>query len=151
MPMSAIQDGDSPNDIAHTLLHLVGRGRGEAVTDVIEELILPGGGTADDRIEAVVLELLSMAARTAKDQGPAEAMAADEPYQVELYDHGGESLTIDDLSPVPRAALRALLALLTDRHHDAAEQVALVLDHGSRGDAATLLATCLLWSGAEVD
>ncbi|TDQ00740.1 hypothetical protein [Labedaea rhizosphaerae] len=149
--MSAIQDGDSPNDIAHKLLGLVERGHGEAVTDVIEELLPPDPDRTDGRIEAVVLELLERAAQAAKGRTPATDLPADEPYQLELYDHSGEALTIDDVGPVPRAALRALLALLTDRRHDAVEQVALVLDNGSRNDAATLLTTSLLWSGADND
>ena len=149
--MSAIQDGDSPADIVRTLLDLVEHGHGEAVTDAIEELIPPDPARADRRIEAVVVELLDRAAHAARDHGPAADLPADEPYQLELYDHSGETLTIDDVGPVPRAALRALLALLTDRRRDAVEQVALVLDNGSRTDAATLLATSLLWNGPDGD
>ena len=148
--MTGIHDGDSPNDIAHRLLVLVDRGRAEAITETIDELIPASTGVADLRVKPIVLELLGVAADAARVRAGAAGVAGDdEPYRLEVLDFEGGQLTIDDLGPVPRAALRALMALLAGRDEDAADQVSLVLDNGSRCDAVTLLATCLMWSGTD--
>jgi hypothetical protein len=135
----------SPDDIARRLLRLGDRGDGDAIIAAVDELT----SAADNRVEAIAVHLLGMAAETAKDPDAPELNGG--PYELQLFDQQGDDLSIDDLGPVSRAGLRALLAMLTDRPADAAAQVRLVLANGSREDAATLLTGCLMWALDAID
>jgi hypothetical protein len=132
----------SPDDIARRLLRLGDRGDGDAVTAVINELT----SAAPDRIEAIAVQLLGMAADAANTPGLNGG-----PYELQLFDQDGGTVAIDDLGPVPKAGLRALLAMFTGHAEDAAAQVRLVLANGTREDAAVLLTGCLMWALDAID
>ena len=126
--------------LADRLLRLACDGRDREAESVIDALT----SSSPRRVEAVAIALLRVVARAAADRTPPDEKG--EPYTVEVFDLEGAELPIDDLGPLPRAAIRALLAVLADHEDEAGYQLRLILANGSRSDAVAVVSTCLQWA-----
>jgi hypothetical protein len=110
--------------------------------DRLEQLVR----MSDDSIHAAVLELASADVDMLRTLTEPEASDDRLPVAFELRDSGGQTVSIDELDPPLRSAVRTVLALAHGRDDDARRQLDIVDHLGEPTDNGTVLVQMLAWT-----
>lgn len=68
------------------------------------------------------------------------------PLKVQVYDAGGDEVTIDDVEPAVRTAVRTLLAEVQGNPADAEHQVHIAMSSATQEELVSLLIQALRWT-----
>lgn len=99
-----------------------------------------GAGSAEER--EIVLLLFSECSAMVAALGNGGAA----PLKVQVYDAGGDEVTIDDVEPAVRTAVRTLLAQVQGNPADAEQQVHIAMSSASQEEVVSLLIQALRWT-----
>lgn len=109
------------------------------------DCLRPGNGDSDERsaeTREIVLLLFSECSAMVAALGNGGVT----PLQVQVYDAGGTEVTIDDVEPAVRTAVRTLLAEVQGNPADAEQQVQIAMSSASQEDLVSLMIQALRWT-----
>lgn len=109
------------------------------------DYLRPGHGHSDERsaeTREIVLLLFSECSAMVAALGNGGAT----PLKVQVYDAGGDEVTIDDVEPAVRTAVRTLLAEVQGNAADAEQQVHIAMSSASQEEVVSLMIQALRWT-----
>ncbi|HWE90910.1 MAG TPA: hypothetical protein VG317_15740 [Pseudonocardiaceae bacterium] len=119
------------------------RGGDENITlDRLERLIR----MSEDSIHSAVWELASADVQMLRTLTGPEMSDDGRPVKFELRDTGGQAVSVDELDPPLRSAVRTVLALAHGRDDDAHRQLDIVDQLGEPADTGAVLVQMLAWT-----